>query len=81
MAYQPLKLIQYQIVFIHIYYIYMICKYISMTAIVNEPELFFFLHAVQSFLVLQYNTNNPIYRYLFIYLRTVKSFPSIVFYN
>ena len=89
MAYQPLWVIQRQILLIYIYWIYTIrfgwvlwhinncrlfnaksslysyqiymCKHILLITFLNEPELFFFLLAVQCFQVLPSNTNKSIH--------------------
>ena len=42
MAYQPLLVIKCQILFIHTYQIYIICKHILMITFLNVPELIFF---------------------------------------
>ena len=41
MTYQPLHVILCQILFIHIYQIYMICKHIFLITFLNEPGFIF----------------------------------------
>ena len=65
MAYQSLLVISCQILFIQIYEIYMICKYILLIAFLNELKLNLLL-SVKWFQVLLYITNNSIKHQSFV---------------
>ena len=56
MTYQPLQVIQCQVLFIHIYLIYMICKHIQLIKFLNELKLIH-LHTVKC---LQFNLKSII---------------------
>ena len=70
LAHQPLWVISYQILFIHIYYIYKICKHILLITLLNEPKLIY-LHTVKWFQVLLCITNNSIKHQSFVYTQLI----------
>ena len=82
MAYQHLWVILRQILFVHIYSMYMICKHILLIIFVNELELFFctqlkgfkyfyliriILKLIKEFQVLLLSTYNSIQHYSFVF--------------